>query len=51
MTITETLASKEGIKSKEDEVIKISVQKNIPIRNKLNFQTLSKDKKAFKFRN
>jgi len=45
MTITETLASTEGLKSKEDEVIKISVKKNIPIRNKLSFQTLSKDKR------
>lgn len=45
MTITKTLAATEKISSKEDEVIKISVQKIIPIRNKLNFQTLSKDKK------
>ena len=47
ITITETLASTEEINAKEDELIKISVQKHIPIKNKLNLKTLSEDKKAF----
>ncbi len=45
MMITETLAATEKIRSKEEDVIKISVKKNIPIKNELNFQLLAKDKR------
>jgi len=48
MDITESFASEENIKTKEDRVIKISIQKTVPLNKNIDLQKLSQDEKLLK---